>query len=126
MTTPFIGPIETSWGTEIVWSNTDKYCGKLLVFKAAGSHTPVMFHREKTKSWFVNSGMFSVRFVDVVTGEAKEKVLKAGDVFDVPALLPHRLEALIPESTVFESGTAELSGDLYKLTPDETEAPLAP
>jgi hypothetical protein len=112
------GPVETPWGTEIVWASTDTHCGKILVFSHVGATTPILFNKVKVKSWFVNSGNFAVRWIDVTTGEAKQRMLKEGDVFTSQPLQPHQLEALTADCMIFESGTAEIENDIFKLTSD--------
>lgn len=36
--------VQHEWGNEIVWANTELYKGKILVFKEAGSRTPMQYH----------------------------------------------------------------------------------
>jgi len=102
-----MGKIDKGWGFEIIFANCDKYCGKLLVFERAGAKTSLMFHKEKSKSWFVNAGRFKLTFIDVSTGEPKEAVLEEGKTVDFGALGPHQLEALVANSIIFEVGTAD-------------------
>ena len=116
-----LGKIDKGWGYEIVWANNDKYCGKMLVFERAGAKTSLVFHKEKTKSWFVNAGKFKVKFIDVTTGEVKEAVLEEGKTADFGQLGPHQLESLVPNSVILEVGTTDYVEDRFRLSPGDTQ-----
>lgn len=116
-----LGKIDKGWGFEIIFANNDKYCGKLLVFEQAGAKTSLVFHKEKRKSWFVNAGKFKVTWIDVATGELKEAVLEEGKTADFAELGPHRVEALVANSIIFEVGTADYQEDRFRLAPGDTQ-----
>ena len=116
-----LGKIDKGWGFEIIFSNNDKYCGKLLVFERAGAKTSLVFHKEKRKSWFVNAGKFKVRYIDVSSGELKEAVLEEGKTADFAELSPHQIEALVPNSIIFEVGTTDYVEDRFRLAPGDTQ-----
>ncbi len=116
-----LGQVKKGWGFEIVWANNEKYCGKLLVFEKAGSKTSLVFHKEKSKSWFVNAGKFKIRFIDVATGEPKEAILDEGKTVDFGPLGPHQVEALVDGSIIFEVGTADYVEDRFRLAPGDTQ-----
>ncbi len=115
------GKVDKGWGYEIVWSNNEKYCGKLLVFERAGAKTSLVFHKEKFKSWWVNAGKFRVRFIDVNTGEVREAVLEEGQTADFGPLGPHQVEALVDNSIIFEVGTTDYVEDRFRLAPGDTQ-----
>jgi mannose-6-phosphate isomerase-like protein (cupin superfamily) len=112
---------EKGWGYEIIWANNDKYCGKILSFNTAGSKTSLHFHKERDKTWFINAGQFKVRFIDTQTTEIKEAVLKEGDVFQVPALQPHQLEALTNGAMIFEVSTTYTVEDNYRVAAGDSQ-----
>ena len=116
-----LGKVDKGWGYEIVWANNDKYCGKLLIFEHAGAKTSLVFHKEKAKSWFVNAGKFKVSFIDVTTGETKQAVLQEGQTADFGQLGPHQIEALEPNSMIFEVGTGDYVEDRFRLAPGDTQ-----
>jgi len=116
-----LGKIDKGWGFEIIFANNDRYCGKLLVFERAGAKTSLVFHKEKRKSWFVNAGKFRVKYIDVATGELKEAVLEEGKTADFAELGPHQIEALTPNSIIFEVGTADYVEDRFRLAPGDTQ-----
>jgi hypothetical protein len=116
-----LGKIDKGWGFEIIFANNDKYCGKLLVFERAGAKTSLVFHKEKTKSWFVNAGKFRVTFIDVSTGEIKHSELGEGQTADFGQLGPHQVEALVPNSMIFEVGTADYVEDRFRLAPGDSQ-----
>lgn len=116
-----LGKIDKGWGFEIIFANNDKYCGKLLVFERAGAKTSLVFHKDKRKSWFVNAGKFRVKYIDVATGELKEAVLEEGKTADFAELGPHQIEALTPNSIIFEVGTADYVEDRFRLAPGDTQ-----
>jgi len=116
-----LGKIDKGWGFEIIFANNDKYCGKLLVFERAGAKTSLVFHKEKRKSWFVNAGKFRVKYIDVATGELKEAVLEEGKTADFAELGPHQIEALTPNSIIFEVGTADYVEDRFRLAPGDSQ-----
>ena len=116
-----LGKIDKGWGFEIIFANNDHYCGKLLVFERAGAKTSLVFHKEKRKSWFVNAGKFRVKYIDVATGEVKEAVLEEGKTADFAELGPHQIEALTPNSIIFEVGTADYVEDRFRLAPGDTQ-----
>jgi len=115
------GKIEKGWGFEVLWANNDKFSGKLLVFTRAGAKTSMVFHKEKRKSWFVNAGKFKLTFIDTQTGEIKEAVLEEGKTVDLAELGPHQLEALVPNSVMFEVGTPDYVEDRFRLGPGDTQ-----
>ncbi len=115
------GQIKKGWGFELVWSNNDKYCGKLLVFERAGAKTSLVFHKEKAKSWFINAGKFKITFVDVATGEMKEAILEEGKTVDFGPLSPHQVEALVANSIILEVGTADYVEDRFRLAPGDSQ-----
>jgi mannose-6-phosphate isomerase-like protein (cupin superfamily) len=119
-----LGKVDKGWGYEIVWANNDKYCGKLLIFEHAGAKTSLVFHKEKAKSWFVNAGKFRVSFIDVATGETKQAVLQEGQTADFGQLGPHQIEALEPNSMIFEVGTGDYVEDRFRLAPGDTQTKL--
>ena len=115
------GKIDKGWGYEIVWVNNDKFCGKMLVFERAGAKTSLVFHKEKQKSWFVNSGKFKVTFIDATNGEVKEAFLDEGQTADFMPLGPHQVEALVPDSMIFEVGTTDFVEDRFRLAPGDSQ-----
>jgi mannose-6-phosphate isomerase-like protein (cupin superfamily) len=121
MTLQDLGKVDKGWGFEIVWSNNDRYSGKLLVFEKAGATTSLVFHKDKKKSWFVNSGRFKMRYIDVTTGELKEIILEEGKTADIGELTPHQLEALVDGSIIFEVGTTDNVEDRFRLAPGDTQ-----
>jgi hypothetical protein len=121
MTPQTLGKIDKGWGYEIVWSNNDRYSGKILVFENVGSKTSLVIHKERRKSWFVNAGKFKLTFVDTQTGEAKETILDEGRTIDLGELSPHQLESLEPNSMIFEVGTTDFIEDRFRLAPGDTQ-----
>lgn len=121
MTPQPTGKVDKGWGYEIVWVNNDRYSGKLLVFEHEGSKTSLVFHRHRSKSWFVNAGKFKITFVDVTTGETKSAELGEGQTVDLGELGPHQVEALAPGSIIFEVGSTDYIEDRYRLAPGDTQ-----
>jgi hypothetical protein len=120
-----LGKIDKGWGFEIIFANNDKYCGKLLVFERVGAKTSLVFHKDKRKSWFVNSGKFKVKYIDVSTGELKEAILEEGKTADFAELGPHQIESLAPNSMIFEVGTADYIEDRFRLAPGDSQKPAS-
>jgi len=116
-----LGKVDKGWGFEIVFANNEKYCGKLLVFEHAGAKTSLVFHKDKSKSWFVNAGKFRVTFIDVSTGEIKQAELGEGQTADFGQLGPHQIESLVDNSIIFEVGTADYIEDRFRLKPGDTQ-----
>jgi len=116
-----LGQVKKGWGFEIVFANNEKYCGKLLVFNRVGAKTSLVFHKEKSKSWFVNSGKFKITYIDTVSGEVKEAIIEEGKTADFGPIGPHRLEALVANSVIFEVGTSDYLEDRFRLAPGDTQ-----
>ena len=112
------GFVEKEWGSEIIWINTDQYCGKILVFKEH-IKTAMYFHRMREKSWFINSGKLLVRWIDTSTGALMEKTLEQGAVWQIKAMVPHQIEAILPDSMIFEVSTPYSDKDVFKLGPGD-------
>ncbi len=112
---------EKGWGYELIWATTDKYCGKIMCFTKVGAKFSMHFHREKDETWFVNAGQFLVRWIDTKTAQLHEKILKEGDIWHNPPLQPHQLQALVPDSMIFEVSTADSVEDNYRIGPGDSQ-----
>jgi streptogramin lyase len=116
-----LGKVDKGWGFELVFANNENYCGKLLVFERAGAKTSLVFHKDKSKSWFVNAGKFKITYVDVATGEMKQSELGEGQTAIFAQLGPHQIEALVANSIIFEVGTADYIEDRFRLAPGDSQ-----
>lgn len=112
------GHTEKSWGIDIIWANNEQYCGRILAFNESGKKTPMLLHKHKRKSWFVNAGKFKITFVDVKTGTTKEAVLDQGQTVDIAEMSPHQLESLVPNSIMLETGSPLYEDDDFRISPD--------
>jgi mannose-6-phosphate isomerase-like protein (cupin superfamily) len=122
MTERLEGYVEKGWGYEVIWATNDKYCGKIMCFKHAGSKFSMHFHREKEETWFVNAGSFIVRWINTKDATMSEKILSEGDTWHNPPLQPHQLEALVPDSMIFEVSTADSVEDNYRIAAGDSQA----
>ena len=113
------GKIDKTWGYEIIWSSNDCYCGKILVFEKVGAKTVTMIHKTRRKSWFVNAGRFKFTFTDVKEGKTISAIIEEGKTIDIAEMSPHCIEAMAPNSMIFEVGTPDDLTDQFRLTPDD-------
>ena len=116
------GMVKKGWGYELIWATNEKYCGKIMVFEKDRAKFSMHFHREKDETWFVNAGQFMLRYIDTKTATMHEKILKEGDVWRNPPLQPHQLEALQPNSMIFEVSTPDSVEDNYRILPGDSQS----
>jgi mannose-6-phosphate isomerase-like protein (cupin superfamily) len=114
------GFVKKGWGHELIWATTDKYCGKIMVFEKVGSKFSMHLHKEKDETWFVNAGQFLVRWIDTTTAELHEKILKEGDTWHNPPLLPHQL-ICIEQGVIIEVSTPDSVEDNYRVLPGDSQ-----
>ena len=70
--TPTIVP--KGWGHEVIFVNNDKYCGKILHFKAEAKFS-MHYHLLKMETWYVHSGKFLFKYIDTRTADIHEMTL---------------------------------------------------
>ena len=116
------GKVDKGWGYELIWATNDSYCGKILVFEKPGSKMSMHFHKIKDESWFVNQGSFKLRYIDTAKAQTMEVVIKAGDTWRNPPLMPHQLEAIEAGSSITEVSTPDSIEDNYRLAPGDSQA----
>jgi len=105
--------VPKGWGEELIIENNDKYCGKLLIFKA-GCKFSMHYHMIKDETWYVDKGEFIYRWIDTETAETHEQHLKVGDIVRQRPGQPHQLEAKT-EGTIFEVSTTHSDSDSYRV-----------
>jgi hypothetical protein len=108
--------VKTTYGCEIAWAVSKTYSGKILVFENVNSVLPFHFHKQRNKSWFINSGKFKIQWIDTADGKRYAQELTEGGVFHVPALMPVMIESQAPGGAIAEVGDAELENDFFRLT----------
>jgi len=86
--------IPKKWGEEVIIHNDDEYCGKILRFKT-GAKFSMHFHIQKKETWFVQSGDFTLHWIDVSDATEHYSVLKAGDIIEVERGDPHQLYCVV-------------------------------
>ena len=105
--------IPKGWGEEIIITNNNLYCGKILVFNT-GAKFSMHYHMIKDETWYVNEGEFIYRWIDTETAELHEKHIYRGDVVRQLPGQPHQLEA-ITFGEIFEVSTQHFDSDSYRV-----------
>jgi len=115
------GYVKKGWGYEIIWATNEKYAGKILVFEKAGAKMSLHFHKDKEKSWFVNTGKFKLIYCNTKNASYLEKILNEGDTWHNPPLHPHQLVSLVENSMIFEVSTKDNEEDNYRIAPGDSQ-----
>jgi mannose-6-phosphate isomerase len=104
--------VEKPWGYELIWAQSDRYCGKKLFIKQ-GESLSLQFHKEKDETIYVESGR--IEFTIGAPGNAvpNSEVVGPGVAFHVTPGTVHRMRAL-EDSTVLEVSTPQLD-DVVRL-----------
>jgi mannose-6-phosphate isomerase len=114
--------IEKPWGWEILWAETDHYCGKLLHIHA-GKRLSLQYHDEKLETQCLLSGR-AVLVLEDETGTLREIEMESGKGYTIRPFQRHRLIAItdaeIAEVSTRETGTTFRVEDDYG-RPHETE-----
>ena len=107
------------WGKEITWADRESHGCKIMLFETQGAKTPFYFNKTIEKTWFVNSGIFNVKWVDTADGKMYQQELKEGSVFFVETLKPCSLECKSSNGSITEANSGKAKDDVY-ITLDKT------
>lgn len=71
------------------------------------------FHDKKHETWYILEGRIKLSWVDTETAEPYMKVLKVGDIVDIPRLCPHQVLAL-SAARILEVSTVHENSDTFR------------
>jgi mannose-6-phosphate isomerase len=106
--------VDKPWGHELIWAQTDRYVGKVLVIEA-GQRLSLQRHLVKDESILVSAGRLRLHLEDD-DGTVVIEDLGPGAHRHVPTGRIHRYEA-IERCTLIEVSTPELD-DVIRLEDD--------
>lgn len=106
--------VEKPWGSELIWTHTDRYVGKLISVNA-GQRLSLQFHRVKDESIYVVAGTLNLH-LENDDGEVEQMTMGPGEFRRVPTGRVHRFEA-ITDVELIEVSTPELD-DVVRLEDD--------
>ena len=106
--------VEKPWGHELIWAETDRYAGKILVIEA-GRRLSLQYHQRKLESIRVVSGRLLLHLEDA-SGEVRTEELGPGESRLVEVGRRHRYEA-IERTELFEVSSPELD-DVVRVADD--------
>jgi mannose-6-phosphate isomerase len=113
--------VEKSWGWELWFANTARYCGKCLFvrWKEWSSKGAYHYHKIKDETFFVVSGTLKLEYV-TLDGEFKSMLLRENEAFRVDSQMKHRFTAATPEGCKFiEASTTHRDSDSYRVNWNE-------
>ena len=100
-----------------MFNSTDlwNFNGKLLVFNYTGDKFSMHYHLKKKESWYVQQGSFIFSWLDVEDGKLISQIIKVGDSVTIERGLPHQLQAIDDNSTIYEVSTQHFNEDSYRI-----------
>ncbi|MEP7383770.1 MAG: cupin domain-containing protein [Gemmatimonadota bacterium] len=98
--------VSKPWGHEVIWAQTDRYCGKILHI-TAGQALSVQYHEVKDETIYLLSG--EMKYWVQLEGEVelRDMRLQEGDAFRITPGTVHYMEA-VTDCDVLEASTPEL------------------
>ena len=106
--------VDKPWGYELIWAQTDRYVGKILVIEA-GRRLSLQKHLVKDESILIREGRLRLT-LEGDDGVVRDEILGPGDHRRVATGRVHRYEA-IERCEVIEVSTTELD-DVVRLEDD--------
>ena len=111
--------IPKGWGKEMIITNNQLYCGKILMFKK-GCKFSMHYHLIKDETWFLAEGEFLYRWIDTETADIYEEELKPGDVVRQLPGQPHQLMAHT-DGSIIEVSTEHFDDDSYRVSKGDSQ-----
>ena len=111
--------IPKGWGKEMIITNNQLYCGKILMFKK-GCKFSMHYHLKKDETWFIAEGEFLYRWIDTETADIYEEELKPGDVVRQLPGQPHQLMAHT-DGSIIEVSTEHFDDDSYRVSKGDSQ-----
>ena len=111
--------IPKGWGKEMIITNNELYCGKILMFKK-GCKFSMHYHLIKDETWFIAEGEFLYRWIDTETADIYEEELKPGDVVRQLPGQPHQLMAHT-DGSIIEVSTEHFDEDSYRVSKGDSQ-----
>ena len=111
--------IPKGWGKEMIITNNQLYCGKILMFKK-GCKFSMHYHLIKDETWFIAEGEFLYRWIDTETADIYEEELKPGDVVRQLPGQPHQLMAHT-DGSIIEVSTEHFDEDSYRVSKGDSQ-----
>ncbi len=109
-----------AWGKGETWIiNSDKYCAKILEFKAGGQASKHM-HADKEECWYIVEGQLLMKYFDFQKAEEIEITLNKGDIVNIPPYNPHQVTAIV-DTTLWETSTKHDEADVYRLSKGDSQ-----
>ena len=81
--------IEKPWGHELIWSDSDKYLGKVIFIKK-GESLSYQYHNKKEETIYIINGPMKLD----IGGGKDYIVLNDGDSYKIPPLEKHRFSSI--------------------------------
>lgn len=104
--------VTNEWN-ELVISNNESYCGKILHF-SSGAEFVLKYHIRKSKTWYISCGQFEYKWIDTSTAKMNSRILNTGDIVTIGVGQPHHIICL-KTGDIFEVGTQDVNNDSYYL-----------
>jgi mannose-6-phosphate isomerase-like protein (cupin superfamily) len=111
---PGIRRVEKPWGHELVWAETNRYAGKILVIET-GRRLSLQYHERKLESILVLSGRLRLH-LEGDDGDVHSADIGPGEARLIPVGRIHRYEA-IERVELFEVSSPELD-DVVRVEDD--------
>ncbi len=105
-------------GYELLTTNNESYCGKILHF-VRGAELTLKYHIHKTKTWYIARGQFEYKWIDTRTAIMNSRILNCGDIVTIEIGQPHHLICL-RDGDIFEVGTQDVDNDTHYLIKETT------
>lgn len=113
--------VPKAWGEEIILHNRLDYCAKILRFTKQGAKFSLHFHILKSETWYVNSGLFTLRYINIENANKEEILLEPGMVIDIDKGDPHQLELVSLYGEIFEVSTMHYDYDSYRIEKGDSQ-----
>ncbi len=112
--------IEKGWGHEVIIWNSEKYCGKILVFKQNAKFS-MHFHMIKDETWYIQDGEFNLLWIDPENAQRYNRNMSSGMTVHIPPGSMHQLECVSKSGSIFEVSTQHFDSDSYRILPGNSQ-----
>lgn len=112
----FIDMIPKKWGSETIFADTERYCGKILTYKPL-RQSSLHYHNEKDETFYCHKGELSLEIGPDAKSLTTHRFVP-GDCVRIPPKTLHRLSNVYSkEAVVIEASTRHSDDDVVRIEP---------